>query len=311
MEPDTPPNYVMVWKAANSSIFVTKDVANYRCNNYSSDFLSQTLFYTFLRTNNKVYNFGVRIRHHDGIYFRLVCGQYSASYSGSKMPMLGNLVHGPKWGGHFKLTPADTVDEMFVAKDCLLLQNNEFDTIPLIGMPAKRITIIRKELAKLLRRYEISEEAIEQFVDQSGDHLRLALKARAKKLAIQPSSVRWPRDRLEGENPVEYIRRVYGDMIDYGGMNQSDLAKIDKTALRALRHYCYDKGARPTRPRVSEIIPPSKKNPDDVVANFGELTYENSWGAWKRNKTPENLARKRAYNALMTRNSRKRNHDPT
>jgi len=77
-----------------------------------------------------------------------------------------------------------------------------------------------------------------------------------------------------------------------------------------LRNYCADKQARPKRPRVSEIISPGKNNPDQALARYGKLTYANSLGAWRKNPTPENLERKRAYVAMQTRRSRERNHDP-
>jgi hypothetical protein len=137
--------------------------------------------------------------------------------------------------------------------------------------------------------------------------VRAAQRPPVPELAIK----HWPIDRLPDETPVTFVRRVYGKLIDRGGMTQADLAKIDKKTLNALRNYCGYREARPKRPRTYEVLPPGRKSRTDIGDKFPNLTYQNSLGAWLKNPTPENLERKRAYLAMLTQKSRGRHNDPT
>jgi hypothetical protein len=286
----TPPK--LIWKHGARALFVRQTVA------YSMgvrSFVSATYYCVYLQTLDLEEEY----RFHIDVFHRTSDGKSRTQFSFCAPPdsetnaLMGDL----------SSMGIATFDPFSYKR---------YRKVHLSGMPPDKIFTICKELEELLRGHEIPEPAIRHFIEQASTHLRVAIKSQQRKLAIPPAPAdRWPRDRRFGETPVEFVRRVYGLLIDHGEMTQSDLASIDKKALEALRNYCGYRHARPKRPRASDVVPPSKKNPDDTQARYGKLTYQNSVAAWRRSPTRENLERKRAYEALLVRKSRARNYDPT
>src|SRR5262245_12707674 len=107
------------------------------------------------------------------------------------------------------------------------------------GMPDKKILIIREQFERALREAGVPKKAIERFLKETSTQLLRSIRG-SKKGILTPdcAAQTWPADQLTGETPVEFVRRVYGHLIDNGQMTQADLAKIDKAALNALRNYC-------------------------------------------------------------------------
>lgn len=88
-----------------------------------------------------------------------------------------------------------------------------------------------------------------------------------KSPALLPESapILWIEGKLEGETPVDFIKRIYGEHIT-NGMTQADLRHLDFKLYRSFHNYCNYNNISP-----ESVIPPSFKkiNVDEVAKKHG------------------------------------------
>jgi hypothetical protein len=163
----------------------------------------------------------------------------------------------------------------------------------------QRKVIIEAYLRRSFKIDGFSDAVVDFIVGVFLDGVDRAEKEFGLKVESTPS-VRWPAAKLQGEMILDYIERVHGETIRECGMKQADLKRVDPRAYRRLHNYCHERGIEPRT-----IIPSSHSNSGEIIeaarASGEELTWAASVGAYRRDPTPENYARMRAYNKLHRR----------
>ncbi|MEA3013338.1 MAG: hypothetical protein QOD42_1883 [Sphingomonadales bacterium] len=120
--------------------------------------------------------------------------------------------------------------------------------------------------------------------------MRNAVRRSFAPLPDQPPALWGNRaDRLPGENPIEFLRRVWGRYLDAGVLHQDTLKHLGETKLiHAISSYCEYHGLD----RAEHLPPPKSERVDRALAEADPHSFA---GMFSRKRLEQRACMRRLY----------------